>query len=166
MNSRKIGLFVLLLLLIAIIGGAAAIGIRYNPGTPVYIIRHQPDAQTGQIYIGGSVNNPGLFAFQPGDTIQTLIQAAGGASNTANLSGIELYISGSGETSQAQKVDINTADSWLLEALPGIGQTLAQRIIDYRQKNGRFNNISELLKVPGIGAATFDRIKDLITVKE
>jgi competence protein ComEA len=55
---------------------------------------------------------------------------------------------------------------WLLQALPEIGETLAQRIVDYRQQNGPFRNTSELMKVAGIGAATYQQIKDLITVKD
>jgi competence protein ComEA len=164
MNSRKIGLFVILLLIIIIIGGAVTIRIRYNREAPVELTLHPQVTQTGTIYIGGAVNNPGFFPLRPGDTVQSLIQAAGGSSAAANLSGMELYVTGSNVTSQAQKVDINTADSWLIEALPGIGQTLARHIIEYRRQNGPFNNINELLNVPGIGATTFDRIKDLITV--
>jgi len=50
--------------------------------------------------------------------------------------------------------------------LPGIGEALAQRIVDYRTKNGPFRNIDELLKVPGIGTSVYDKIKNLITVSE
>jgi competence ComEA-like helix-hairpin-helix protein len=71
-----------------------------------------------------------------------------------------------GEVSQLnpQKIDINRAEAWLLEALPGIGPVKAQAIIDYRQQNGGFSDISEILHVPGIGKTIYEKIKDLITV--
>ena len=56
--------------------------------------------------------------------------------------------------------------SWVLEALPGIGEVLTQRIVDYRSENGPFKRIEDLLKVSGIGEATFDKIKDYITVSD
>lgn len=61
-------------------------------------------------------------------------------------------------------ININTAALEELDSLPGIGPTIAQRIIDYRDENGPFTTIDEILNVPGIGPSTFDEIKDLITV--
>ncbi len=54
----------------------------------------------------------------------------------------------------------------MLEALPGIGEVKAQAIIDYRDQNGPFNNINELLKVKGIWESTLEEIEDLITVAD
>jgi comEA protein len=65
---------------------------------------------------------------------------------------------------QPQKIDINRAEAWLLEALPGIGPSKAQAIIDYRQQNGGFKHITEITRVEGIGPAIYEQIKDLITV--
>jgi comEA protein len=67
---------------------------------------------------------------------------------------------------EPQKIDINRAEAWLLEALPGIGPSKAQAIIDYRKQNGGFSDISELLNVSGIGQDIYQKIKDLITVGE
>lgn len=64
-----------------------------------------------------------------------------------------------------QKVSINRAEAWLLESLPGIGPTLAQNIIEYRRQNGHFAIIEELKLVPGIGEATYEGIKELVTVE-
>lgn len=61
-------------------------------------------------------------------------------------------------------VNINTATLDELNSLPGIGPTLAQRIIDYRTENGNFSTIEDLMNVSGIGVSTFEDIKDLITV--
>ena len=101
----------------------------------------------GQIYIGGAVNNPGYYPLKEGDSIEDLIRAAGGLTYGADLSLIELRIPQPSEENETQKIDINRAPAWLLEALPGIGEVKAQAIIDYRQQNGLFNNINELLKV-------------------
>ena len=54
----------------------------------------------------------------------------------------------------------------MLEALPEIGATRAQAIVDYRNQNGAFRNINELLKVEGIGASTYDKIEHLITIAD
>jgi comEA protein len=66
--------------------------------------------------------------------------------------------------SEPQRIDINRAEAWLLEALPGIGPSKAQAIIDYRQQNGGFGHIAEITEVPGIGQSIYDDIKDKITV--
>src|SRR4051812_30618342 len=61
-------------------------------------------------------------------------------------------------------VNINTATREQLDALPGIGPVKSQAIIDYRNKNGRFKSIEELKNVPGIGDATFAKIKDDVSL--
>ena len=61
------------------------------------------------------------------------------------------------------KININTADLHTLMSLPGIGETYAQRIIDYRTANGPFKNISEIKNVEGIGEKRYENIKNLIT---
>ncbi len=62
------------------------------------------------------------------------------------------------------RININTATQAELESLPGIGPSLAQRILDYREQNGPFKTIEDIQNVKGIGPVTFERIKDLITV--
>lgn len=61
-------------------------------------------------------------------------------------------------------ININTATAAELDVLPGIGPTIAQRIVDYREENGPFDAIEDIMKVSGVGPSTFDQIKDLITV--
>jgi comEA protein len=63
-----------------------------------------------------------------------------------------------------QKIDINRAEAWLLEALPGIGPSKAQAIIDYRQQNGGFGHIAEITEVPGISKTMYENLRDLITI--
>jgi competence protein ComEA len=69
-----------------------------------------------------------------------------------------------GEAAPQGKVNINTASADELTALPGIGPSYAQRIVEHREKNGPFKRIEDLLAVRGIGDKTFEKIKDRITV--
>jgi len=69
------------------------------------------------------------------------------------------------QSTQTALVNINTADADTLDALPEIGPALARRIIDFRQLNGPFETKEQIMLVKGIGEATYDRIKDLITVQ-
>jgi competence protein ComEA len=153
--------------LVAIIAvGGIVTGVRYSGGEPIEISTPSAQELQGDIYIGGAVNNPGFYPLKVGDTIEALIQAAGGAGSSADLSWLKLYIPEAGAEEEPQKVNLNRAEVWLLEALPGIGETLAQRIVDYRNQNGLFRNINQLINVEGIGTATFDQIEHLITVAD
>ena len=67
------------------------------------------------------------------------------------------------QASSTGKININTATLFDLDGLPGIGPTLAQRIIDYREVNGPFKNIDDLLLVEGIGSQRLEALQDLIT---
>ncbi len=78
---------------------------------------------------------------------------------------IEVINSGN-ELNQDSLIDINKATREQLEALPGIGPVLAQRIIDYRQRKGGFKNIEELRNVPGIGPKRLTMIMGLVKVKK
>jgi len=164
---------VIVFLVAAIIVGGVIINERLSPAQPVEI--SLPDATKAtlketpgleRIFISGGVVAPGLYQLKSGDTIPGLIRSAGGVIQNADTSVIELSISIAGSANSSQKIDINRADTWLLEALPEIGETLAQRIVDYRRKSGPFRSIDELLKVPGIGDSVYDKIKNLITVAD
>ncbi|MBN1369919.1 MAG: helix-hairpin-helix domain-containing protein, partial [Dehalococcoidaceae bacterium] len=67
-------------------------------------------------------------------------------------------------SSSQQKVDLNRAPLWLLEALPGIGEITAEKIIQYRTLHGPFRHIRQLVNVEGIGQATFENLAGKITV--
>ena len=73
---------------------------------------------------------------------------------------------GPAERAGGENIDINSADAETLCFLPGIGEVLSARIIAYREENGPFKDISEIMNVEGIGEATFDKIKDYITAED
>jgi competence protein ComEA len=84
--------------------------------------------------------------------------------DSLNLPGSEETPAPSG-SNESELVNINTASVEELDKLPGIGPTIAQRIIDYRTENGPFSVIEDILNVSGIGPSTFDNIKDFITTQ-
>ena len=121
-----------------------------------------------EVYVDGAVVSPGWYPLEPGDDIEDVLSMAGGVSSNADPARVKLYICekfDGGESVAPQLVSINRAEAWLLDALPGIGPALAQNIIQYRQENGPFVMIEEVLLVPGIGEAKYDGLKDLITVE-
>ena len=73
--------------------------------------------------------------------------------------------SSSTSDTSSKKVNINTATQEELDALPGIGPSIAAKIIDYREQNGKFNSIEEIKEVSGIGDAKYEKIKASITIK-
>ena len=166
-RADRVYIFITVFLLIAAIIGGIMLGLQGSRTQPVEIVlsRIEPPTQSGEIYIGGAVANPGIYSLREGDALQTLLSDAG-VEPDADLSHIEIYIPQAGQTASLQKIDINRAESWLLDALPGIGETRAQAIVDYRNENGPFKRIEDLLKVSGIGEGTFDEIKDYITVSD
>jgi competence protein ComEA len=164
-----VGRFWILLtvVLVAVIAaGSVVIWLRYSPDEPIEITVSEDNDWQGRIYIDGAVNSPGLYPLLDNDTIESLIGAAGGITDNADIDTLKLHIPEKGETGEAQKIDINRAEVWLLEALPGIGETLARRIVDYRRENGPFRSKYDLQKVNGIGASIIEEIADLITVSD
>jgi len=160
-------LSVTIFLVIAAITGGIMLAVQHSRSQPVEIVVSQtePAELSGELYIGGAVASPGIYPLREDDTIETLLLDAGVESD-ADLSHIEIYVPREGEKQSPQKIDINRAEPWLLEAMPGIGEVLAQRIVDYRRENGPFRRIEDLLKVSGIGPTTFENIKDFITVSD
>ena len=161
---------IIILVLIIIIAGGVATLYQFHPWAkgPIEIIlpeENAPISDATEIYIDGSVIRPGWYPVYEYSTINDVILSAGGLAEGADISEIKLYIPTEAETNESQKISINRAEAWLLDALPGIGPTSAQKIIDYREANGPFETVYELLLVPGIGQSTFDNINDLITVE-
>lgn len=153
-------------LVVTIIAGGILVWSQYRRPVEISISKPPSQEQPNYIYIGGAVNNPGFYPLKVGDSVEALIQAAGGTTSSADPSWLKLYIPVVGEEKQPQKVNLNQAEAWLLESLPGIGKIRAQAIVDYRLQKGLFRNINELTKVEGIGITTYEKIKDLITVAD
>ena len=138
--------------------------------------------EAGAIYVHvlGAVHEPGLHELRPGDRVVDAIAAAGGFTDNADetqlnlarllVDGEQLYAPVLGEVPVAStgstggKVNLNTADQAALETLPEVGPSLAQAILSWREKNGRFSAVEDLMSVSGIGDKTFDMLKDLVTV--
>ena len=111
----------IIILLVAIIAiGGIAIWPRYSGSQPIEISIASEQELSGSIYIGGAVNNPGFYPLKAEDSLEALIQATGGTTGNADLSSFRIYIPWVGEQIQPQKIDLNRAEAWLLEALPGI----------------------------------------------
>ena len=153
-----------LLLIAVIIAGSVVIWLKSSRGHSIEISLMPGRQLEGKMYVGGAVNNPGFYPLYVGDGIEDVIRAAGGLTDAADLSKVKLTVSESDKEETSPKININKAEAWLLEALPGIGEARAQAIIEYRQQNGPFRDVNELAKVPGLGNDTFNKIKNLITV--
>jgi competence protein ComEA len=128
------------------------------------------------VYVSGAVASPGVFSLPEGSRVDAAIKAAGGfipgaESESINLAallvdGQQIEVPGIIDTSHinAGRVNINSATALELDALPGIGPSTAQAIVDYRLQHGSFQFIQDIQNVPGVGPATYERIKDYITV--
>lgn len=137
------------------------------------------------IHIAGNVGKPGLFQMEEGSRLNDLIipgeikdlEILDKYFNRAELlyDGQKIYIPFpeeiddnlennliSQDSKGSEKININKASMEELIKLPGIGQVKAGDIISFREKNGKFKNIDDIILVKGIGQATFDKIKELI----
>ena len=97
-----------------------------------------------------------------GETIQTSVLSPQSTPSSSATVPSSQNATGSATTGDG-RININTADIYTLMTLPGIGESYAQRIIDYRTANGPFKNISEIKNVEGIGDKRYESIKNLIT---
>src|ERR1700752_1934541 len=92
------------------------------------------------------------------------IAVAAGVIAQAHPAGAQTSTSRSAKAALVANVNINTASAPELEALPGIGQKTAERIIEYRQKNGPFKKVEELMNVRGVGEKNFLKLKPQLSV--
>jgi len=166
-HLNKYWLIIIAFMLVSLIAGGIALAVKQSRHKPVEISLSQttPIQYKGEIYIGGAVANPGFYPLIEDDTIETLIRAAG-LTPDADAGKIKIYVPKTGETYQLQKINLNRAEAWLLDALPGIGPDRAQAIVDYRNQNGHFRRLEDLLNVGGIGNNTLDTIRDLVTLED
>ena len=137
--------------------------------------------------IKGAVVNPGVYKINEGGRVVDLIELAGGLAEDADAAAINfaLYVQDEmaiyvprigenvnavlpvqvGETAGNGTVNLNSAQSSELQTLPGIGAAKAEAIIEYRETNGPYKSIEDLKEISGIGDKTFEKLKDLISVK-
>jgi len=187
MQNLKLILYMAAGILFGLFVAALIWVVARNPSGEAVVLRPVPTEKPVIVYITGAVPRPGVYALPKGARVQDAISAAGGFLAEAEKSQINLaalvedgekldipYIEGASPvittpepevvTSTTELIDINIASAAELESLPGIGPTTAQKIIDYREQNGPFLSIEDIINVPGIGPGTYERIKDLITV--
>lgn len=152
------------LLTVVIITAGMVIGFRYDGNEPVEILPAPEKELTGFVQLEGEVNIPGLYPLHRGDTIDSLVGMAGGPTDNTDLDRPVLFLPSQEAGLLPQKIDINRAGAWLLEALPGIGEERAKAIIEYREEHGLFRSTSELIGVGGIGEGIYENIRHLVTV--
>ena len=131
------------------------------------------------VYVTGAIQSPGLYKVSSVSTVGDVIKGAGGVLpygdvETINLAEtvqegqhvhVKFNFHGNPEVLlRNQKININTASVKELDALPGIGPTMAKRIEEYRQSKGAFTSIDDIKHVKGIGDGLFKKIRDKITV--
>lgn len=142
------------------------------------------------VHVRGRVERPGVVTLPAGSRVVDAIDAAGGVRVGASLGDLNLArllvdgeqvavgirgARGSAQTMSGDpdasapdsgdgRVDLNTASAMELEALPGIGPVLAQRIVQWREDNGTFTDVEVLGEVSGIGEALMDQLRPLVSV--
>jgi competence protein ComEA len=80
------------------------------------------------------------------------------------LSALAQQSKSSAKAASTEKINLNTATAEQLQTLPGVGPSIAKRILDHRTKNGKFNKVEEILNVKGIGEKKFQKMKDRLVV--
>jgi len=168
--------------------GAGAVVLRSRPeavplpavDAPGMAIGASP-APTGEVVVSvaGKVRRPGLVRLPAGARVDDAVRAAGGSTGSVGLLNLarrvvdgEQVLVGVGPPAGAQtaggsgtgKVDLNTATVADLDALPGIGPVLAQRIVDWRSEHGRFASVDQLREVSGIGESKYVQLKAKVVV--
>lgn len=142
-----------------------------------------------QVYVCGAVKKPAVISLEHGSRIQDAVEKAGGFLPTANFNEINLaafiqdgdkiYIPKQGEinaentvseyktadSNQKKKININRANSSELDQLPGIGPSLAESIIQYREQKGAFSSIEDIKNVPRIGDKKYEQLQDYISIQ-
>jgi len=186
--------YILITVINVVILGVVIVFLRRPPQPELIVTSPPPTATPlptptpppVQVYVSGAVTHPDVYELPTESIVKDAIEAAGGATSEADLDRINLallvadgqhiYVPQQGEesppvsppteptgTTSAEaegKVNINTASQSEIETLPGIGPSRAQGIIENRP----YESIEDIQKVPGIGEATFQKLKDLITV--
>ena len=176
----------LILMLVAVVAGIWwGAGEAENPsimaGATPTTSTSSPVSSTITVHVAGLVSRPGLVELPEGSRVADAVAAAGGLlpgarADLINLAaalidGQQIVVPGpdgdppaaAGETPEG-KVHLNLATAAELDALPGVGPVIAERIVSYREENGPFQSIEDLLDVPGIGEAKLAELRDHVQV--
>jgi competence protein ComEA len=167
--------------------------VEDNQRSPTTVPDPVDETRVIYVHVCGAVNHPGVYAVKDSARVVDALEVAGGLTKDAagdylnqakpitdgqriyvpteselnNLTADE-FVSGQeaamGERQETSSININTADAAQLMTLPGIGQSKANSIIEYRNTNGTFKVIDDLMKVPGIKEGSFEQISDKISV--
>ena len=135
------------------------------------------------VHVEGAVQSPGVYQLTPGDRVIDAIAAAGGFSADADQSAVNLArfvvdgeqivvavpgatvpVAAAPPDGVSGVIDLNTATIDQLESLPRVGPALAERIVDWREANGGFSSVDDLLDVAGIGEKTLEGFRDRVRV--
>jgi competence protein ComEA len=156
--------------------GAAALA-----PAPVVAAPRPAPAKLLVVHVVGAVRRAGLYRLRDGSRVADAVARAGGATKRADLSLINLAApvadgaqvlvprrglpaagAGGPPAAAAGPVSLNSATLEQLDALPGVGPTTAQQILDYRTEHGAFRSVDELDAVPGIGPARLEQLRELV----
>lgn len=189
---KRLQLAIYIILAIAILIGAGVLLTWRPAATTITVLPPPPTRTPApsltpgpvRVYVTGAVANPGTtHTFPPGSRVENAIEAAGGFTLDADIQSVNMAaLLRDGDQinvtsvrtsrtnpdtvdavpTQSGPIHINTANAKELERLPGVGAAIAQRIIDYRNKNGAFKTLADLDKIPGIGQARLAEWKDMI----
>ncbi|MEY2872205.1 MAG: hypothetical protein RL526_345, partial [Actinomycetota bacterium] len=152
--------------------------------TPKPLLSLSPVKQTILVHVAGKVKKPDVYPLLQGSRVADAIKAAGGAKKGVDLSDINLarilidgeqiyvgYVAAVDRSTPKKSVkkysgivNINRATKAEFDSLVGIGPVIAGKIVTYRNQNGSFMAIEDLLKVSGIGAKTLERIRPRLTL--
>ena len=152
-------------------------------GTVARATTAPPDGPTGMVHVAGEVRRPGVYDIAPGARVIEVIRRAGGPTRRANMSGLNLAATlqdgqqvvvparapaggaaagageGAGGGGASGPISLSSATAEQLDALDGIGPTLAGRIVEWRSAHGGFASVEQLLEVPGIGPTRLESLR-------